>query len=114
MEDLREAILKANQIPLQEKVFENLQKGPLYDHQLRELIEGLDGNCELLIPLIKKTGLVECERLGQGFRGSRYRYSFKDGHNGHKEKSLKVILSSDKWIWVPRKEIRTRKKQVGV
>jgi len=85
---IRELIEKANAIGVQMVVVRQLQKGPLFDFELRELIENLDGDYELILPILKKSGLVRLERLGEGHRGNRFKYyatmlEKADNNNGH-------------------------------
>jgi len=90
---IRITLENANQLSIQLCVIQQLQKGPLLDSELRELIENLDGDYELLLPILKKSGLVRSERLGEGYRGNRFKYyatmlEKADNNNGHGDKPL--------------------------
>ena len=73
----RKALDKVNQIEIQIKVLEKLSEGKMTSRQLRELIESLDGEYYLLLPILKNSGLLEVKRAEAGKQGSGFVYSLK-------------------------------------
>jgi hypothetical protein len=108
VEDLREEILRINQIEQQLAVLKVLQERKLSSSELQNLMEKLGIDHELILPILKRTNLLKIEKI-QSSR--QYLYWIPGNGDGRKEESLKVMLPSDKSILVPRKEIRTRKKR---
>jgi hypothetical protein len=109
MDDLREVVLKINQVDLQVQVLRTLQEKKLSSSELQTLVEQLGGDHELLLPILKRTNLLKIQKIENS---RQYWYSVAN-HNGHdkEEKPLKVVLPNDKSVQVDRKEIkRTRNK----
>jgi hypothetical protein len=61
---LRFSVEKANRIDLQMAILEELGKNPMNSAKLRELIEGMGGCYELILPILKKAKLIKAERNG--------------------------------------------------
>jgi len=61
---LRFSVEKANRIDLQMAILEELGKNPMNSAKLRELIEGMGGCYELILPILKKARLIKAERNG--------------------------------------------------
>jgi len=108
MEDLRETVLKVNQVDLQCEVLKTLQERKMSSSELQSMVERLGGDHELILPILKRTNLLKIEKIESS---RQYLYWIPGNGDGQKEKSLKVVMPTDKSIYVPRKEIRTRKKR---
>jgi hypothetical protein len=61
---LRFSVENANRIDLQMAILEELGKTPMNSAKLRELIEGMGGCYELILPILKKARLIKAERNG--------------------------------------------------
>jgi hypothetical protein len=110
MEDLREVVLKVNQIDLQCEVLKTLQEKKMTSSELRDLVERLGGDHELILPSLKATNLLKFEKIESSHQ---FWYWIPNNNGGHKpEPSFKIVLPTDQSVYVPRKEIRTRKKRV--
>ena len=111
MDDLRETVLKVNQVDLQVAVLKTLQERKMSSSELQNMVERLGGDHELLLPILKRTNLLKIEKI---LNSRQYLYWIPNNNDGHKpEPSLKVVLSTDKSVYVPKKEISRRKKQTG-
>ena len=109
MEDLREEVLRINQIEQQLAVLKVLQERKLSSSELQNLMEKLGIEHELTLPILKRSSLLKIEKIESS---RQYWYSVAN-HNGHdkEEKPLKVVLP-DKSITVNKAEIKqkTRKR----
>ena len=73
---LKKRLDKANQIDIQIKALERLGETQMTNAQLREFIENLGGDYDLLLPILKNGGLVRADRAeNNSKRGSCYVYS---------------------------------------
>jgi hypothetical protein len=106
MEDLREEVLRINQIEQQLAVLKALQERKLSSSELQNLMEKLGIDHELTLPILKRTNLLKIQKI----ESSRQYWYWIPNHNGHKEEKPLKVISNDKSIQVDRKEIIRRKK----
>jgi len=75
---LKKELEKANQISIQIKVLEKLAEVKMMtSKQLRQYVESLGGDYELILPVLKASGLIKSERIDTGQRGRAFYYSLK-------------------------------------
>jgi len=74
---VKERLLLANQIHLQNAVLQKLAQGSMTSEELNKFIEKQGGNPYTIIPILKKSGLVEVKPLKTGGRGRSFVYSLK-------------------------------------
>lgn len=108
MEDLREEVLRINQIEQQLTVLKALQEKKFSSSELQNLMEKLGIDHELTLPILKRTNLLKIEKMQDS---RQFLYSITGNGDGHKaEPTLKVELSGERWTAVPKKELQTRRK----
>ena len=64
--DIRKILNAANQIEIQMTVLDKLKDGPLTSREMREFIEGVGGEYETVVPILKGCGLIKTERANFG------------------------------------------------
>ena len=76
-EKLKREVMAVNQIQIQLQALEKLSETPMNCTELREFIEGKGGNYYLLLPILKKSGLLEIEVEDNNKQGRQFVYSLK-------------------------------------
>jgi DNA-binding PadR family transcriptional regulator len=71
---LKEKLEKANQLDIQLKVLEKLAEGKMTSQELQAFVESLGGTWYLILPRLKKSGLLKVSR-----EGWETAYSLKQG-----------------------------------
>lgn len=109
MNDLREEVLRINQIEQQLAVLKALQERKLSSSELQNLMEKLGIDHELTLPILKRTNLLKIQKIENS---RQFRYWIPSNGNGHKEeKPLKVVLPNDKSVTIPKTEIRQKNRK---
>ena len=84
MENLREEVLRINQIEQQLAVLKVLQERKLSSSELQNLMEKLGIEHELTLPILKRSSLLKIEKI-QSSR--QFWYWIPSNGNGHKEEN---------------------------
>ena len=107
MEDLREEVLRINQIEQQLAVLKALQEKKLSSSELQNLMEKLGIDHELTLPILKRTNQLKIEKIESS---RQFLYWIPGNGDGHKEeKPLKVALPGDKSTTVNKAEIKQKR-----
>jgi len=104
MNDLREEVLRINQIEQQLTVLKALQEKKFSSSELQDLMEKLGIDHELTLPILKRTNLLKIEKI----ESSRQFLYWIPNNNGHEEKPLKVVLPN-KTVQVDKAEIKKKR-----